>query len=86
MTIDKDRCVKIPIWLVSIVLPIVITLITSYMVITNKTAKLEADNEYNKHQIEILHQSKANQETIQLVLTKLNDIDKKLEDHISNCK
>lgn len=83
MTIDKDKVIKIPIWLVSIVLPLFIALITSYVVITSRTSTLEADNTYNKKQIELLQTQKADKDVINLVLKKLDDIDNKLETHMN---
>ena len=85
MTIDKSKTINIPVWLVSVALPLIIALITSYVVMTSRTAGLEADNAYNKQQIEMIHQSKADKDIINLVMKKLDQIDTKLEVHLDEC-
>lgn len=86
MTIDKSKTINIPVWLVSVIVPIVITLLTSFGVLTSAKATLETRAKRNEQDIETLRKEKIQRDEFTLVIQKLNSIETKLDAHIQNNK
>lgn len=79
MTIEKDRFIKIPIWLVVVVLPITIALITAYGINKATNAKIQQQIEQQEKELE----KKADKATMDYVQGQLDRIEKKIDDHMS---
>lgn len=89
MTIEKDKYIKIPIWLVSIVLPAIITIGGGYT--TFRLAFQDTKNkvEYHEKQLEKLPtqlNTKVDRVEFNLVMEQLKEINRKLDRHIEQHK
>lgn len=81
MTIDKNKTINIPIWLVSILLPLLVTIVTSLGILASTKATLELKASRNSQDIETLRKEKVSRDEFNLIIDKLNTIDKKFDIH-----
>lgn len=79
MTVDKDRYIKIPIWLVSVFLPILIALIISFGAYKVSSATFETKIKRNEQEIE----KRVTRDEFDLVLKGIERIENKLDKHIT---
>jgi hypothetical protein len=82
MTIEKDRVIRIPIWFVSIILPLIIAIITSYGMMTSKAATQDAKIQNIEKQLD----NKADLKDCQYIKETLNDIRTDLKKHMDENK
>jgi hypothetical protein len=90
MTIEKSKTINIPVWLVSIIMPLIVTLITTWGILSGTVAELKLQARTNKDNIETLHSEKIdrnefNQVTKQLedIKAGVKDLGRKLDDHMN---
>jgi uncharacterized ion transporter superfamily protein YfcC len=79
MTLNKEKTINIPIWLVSIFIPILMAVSTTYIINREKFSRIQINTEMNNKQIEDLRKEKVNRDEFQLVLQQLDRIEHKLE-------
>lgn len=80
MTVDKDRTVKIPIWLISFIVPFIVAGIVSFGAYKATSAKF--DTKIIRNEIEI--EKRVTEDEFNLVIKQLDRIEKKLDEHIQN--
>lgn len=79
MTIDKEKTINIPVWLVSFILPIIVALLASYGVMTSTDATQKAKMEMLEKSVDNLDATKVERNEFNMVIQKLNDIEQKLD-------
>ena len=87
MTIEKDKYVKIPVWLVAVVLPLLIASITTYATNRASNAKLDKQVEINTQKWDELPaylDKKVDRTEFIIIQNQLNRIEEKLDNHISD--
>lgn len=83
MTFDKTKTINIPVWLISIVLPLIIAIITSYGIMTASAATTKIKIETLQREVEKIEAGKVERFEFNLIIDKLNSIDKKIDAHIT---
>ena len=86
MTIDKSKTVTLPVWLISVLLSLLITGFTTWGMLSSTKATLELKAQRNEQDIRNLQTEKVNKDVFETVLTKLNEINKKLDEHVKETK
>ena len=89
MTIDKDRFVKIPIWLVSIVLPLLIAAFAGFVTDQVMSAGDRKQIEVNTKRLDYIPyqlENKVDRREFEIFKDQLNRIEDKLDNHMSNIK
>lgn len=91
MTIDKSKTIVIPVWLISVIMSLLVTGFTTWGVISATKATLEVRTSRTERDIELMQKEKADRIETAMVMEQLKDIksgikdlNKKLDDHISN--
>lgn len=82
MTIDKKRTVVLPVWLISVLAPVLLTVIGYSIGIATVHAKTETDMNYVKDEVKQLYERKASRESVVLMQGTLIRIESKLDRHI----
>lgn len=75
MTVERDRFIKIPVWLVVVLLPMAIALVTAYGINKASTAKIQMQVETQAKELE----KKADKERIEQMNTRLDRMEDKLD-------
>lgn len=75
MTVERDRFIKIPVWLVVVLLPMAIALVTAYGINKASTAKIQMQVETQAKELE----KKANKEQMEQMNTRLDRMEEKLD-------
>lgn len=75
MTVERDRFIKIPVWLVVVLLPMAIALVTAYGINKASTAKIQMQVEMQAKELE----KKADKERIEQMNTRLDRMEDKLD-------
>lgn len=75
MTVERDRFIKIPVWLVIVLLPMAIALVTAYGINKASTAKIQMQVEMQAKELE----KKADKERIEQMNTRLDRMEDKLD-------
>lgn len=75
MTVERDRFIKIPVWLVVVLLPMAIALVTAYGINKATTAKIQMQVETQAKELE----KKADKERIEQMNTRLDRMEDKLD-------
>lgn len=75
MTVERDRFIKIPVWLVVVLLPMAIALVTAYGINKATTAKIQMQVETQAKELE----KKADKERIEQMNTRLDRMEEKLD-------
>lgn len=75
MTVERDRFIKIPVWLVVVLLPMAIALVTAYGINKASTAKIQMQVEMQAKELE----KKADKERIEQMNTRLDRMEEKLD-------
>ena len=75
MTVERDRFIKIPVWLVIVLLPMAIALVTAYGINKASTAKIQMQVEMQAKELE----KKADKERIEQMNTRLDRMEEKLD-------
>jgi hypothetical protein len=78
MTIDKDKTVKIPVWLIVVILPLVISVGAAITTSQINMASTKRQVEVNTKVLE----QKANQGEFEIIKAQLNRIETKIDKHI----
>lgn len=86
MTIDKSKTVTLPVWLISVIISLLVTGFTTWGMLASTKATLELKAERNEKDIRNLQDEKVSKDNFQMVLEKLNSIDKKLDEHVKETK
>jgi hypothetical protein len=73
----------VPIWVLSIALGLIASLLTTWGILQATKANLEVRAKRNEEDIRCLQQDKVNKAEFEIVYTMLRNIDKKLDEHIS---
>ena len=91
MTIERDKTINIPVWLVSIIVPILLAGLSAYVITTNtysshKEKLYNHENRLNSidSKINEIEEKKADITVLNLVLDKLNKIEDKIDQHITS--
>lgn len=79
MTIPKEKTINIPIWLVSILLPLLIGAGGAYVTYNNQAARTEFKTIENSKQIELIQKDKVGRDEFNLILKQLDRIEDKLD-------
>jgi len=79
MTIDKSKSIEVPVWLVSVILSILF----SAFVVWGGIAQGKISLNRAEKDIETLRQEKVNRQEFNIVIDKLNIIERKLDTHIA---
>ena len=82
MTVDKREQITLPAWLVSVLVSLVFTGLATWGIISAKAATLEVRATHNELNIETLRKEKVSRDELNLILDKLNSLDKKFDDYI----
>jgi hypothetical protein len=90
MTVDRTKYFKIPLWLVAILLPILISGISTAIVYGIQSTQNNVKIEVCQKEIDKLDEKKVDKDVLSMVLEILREIkssqkeiDKKLEDHMN---
>lgn len=83
MAINRNESIVIPVWLIGILLPIIISIVVSYGVMTAGKATLDERSVKNAFEIETLKQNKVDRNEMNLIILSLTRIEGKLDEHIS---
>lgn len=75
MTVERDRFIKIPVWLVVVLLPMAIALVTAYGINKASTAKIQMQVEMQAKELE----KKADKERMEQMNTRLDRMEEKLD-------
>jgi hypothetical protein len=84
MTVDRTKFIKIPIWLFSVLLPLLIAIVTSVIAYSASSAEDSTRIDGLEKNVDKLDGTKVDKEVFDLVLKKLDSIEKKLDEHINN--
>jgi len=84
MTFDRREVVKIPVWLVSILLPMLISGIVAISVFAAGKATIDEKVKQTEIQIDKLDAEKTDRTEMNLILLQLSRIEKKVDDHASH--
>lgn len=80
MTISKERTINIPVWLVSILLPLIIGVAGTFVTYNVKSAETEFKTNANSKQIELIQNDKIGRNEFNLIIKQLDRIEDKLDD------
>ena len=86
MTFDRREVIKIPVWLVSILLPMLISAIVAISVFAAGKATLDEKVKQTESSIEKLDAKKTDRTEMNMILLQLSRIEKKVDDHASHDK
>lgn len=79
MTISNEKKIILPVWLVSTIISLLVTLVTVWGLITAKAAAIEVRVQHNETNIKEVKETKVGREEFKLLLDKLNSIEKKID-------
>ena len=89
MTIEKNKTITLPVWLVSVIISLLATGFTTWGIVSASKATLELRATHNENNIKGLQDNKVERSEFNLVLNKLNSlesgqirIETKLDKHI----
>jgi len=82
MTIDKKEVITLPKWLVILVLPMIVSLVVSFGLMSETKATLETKAHRNEAEIQKLYDQKTDRNEMNLLINTLNRIENKLDSHI----
>lgn len=83
MTINKSEVITLPKWLVILVLPMIISLVTAYGLFRANSARVDEKLISTKQELLRIDNSKASKDEFNLVKEQLNRIEKKIDDHMN---
>ena len=83
MTVDREKVIKIPFWLIAYIIPAIVALITTSTMLSATKATLETKSTRNELEIQKLDQSKMDRTEMNLLIKQLDRIEDKLDQHIS---
>ena len=78
MTFDRNSVIKIPIWLIAVALPIILSILTAILVSNASSAVTRSHVEINAEQIK----ENVNKSEFEIIRGQLNRIEGKLDDHL----
>lgn len=84
ISILAEGNVVIPVWVISIFLTVLVSLLTTWGILTATKANLEVRAKRNEDDIQRLASEKADKTVLGMICESLNRIEKKLDDHIDN--
>ncbi len=84
MTVEKNERISVPLWLASVIAPLIVAVCTTLMVNAATTAELKLQAKTNKENIDTLRSEKADKETFEIIQEQLIRIERKLDQHILN--
>lgn len=79
MTINKESVVRIPTWIITVIIGIALPLITSYGFYRSQSARQDEKTANQKESIHELQQSKVDRTEFILVKEQLNRIEEKID-------
>ena len=79
MTLQKDKTITIPMPLFTALITILISFVTAWGLISAKTALFETKTNRNELEIRILQDNKVSKDQFQLVLQRLDNLEKKID-------
>lgn len=79
MTIQKDKTINIPIWLVSIVLPLLIAVFSSYVINETRYQDIKTKTEIYNEDIKTIKSNKVERMEFEILKQQLNRIEDKLD-------
>jgi len=79
MTIDRTKQVSVPMWLVSVMGSV----LTASFIVWGVLSSLKSKQEMQNQTIETLRREKVDRNEFNIVMTKLNSIEMKLDNHIA---
>jgi lipopolysaccharide export LptBFGC system permease protein LptF len=86
MTLNKDKQIILPVWLISVLISLLITGASTWGIISSKSATLEIRASHNEQNIKELQEKKVSREEMNLILEQLNRIEGKLDKHVLESK
>lgn len=86
MTVDRNSTIKIPTWIITVALPMVVAGVISYGV--NKANEARTDEKISQHSVAIktIQETKVDRNEQNLILNSLQRIEEKLDRHIEGSK
>jgi hypothetical protein len=79
VTLNKDNTIKIPTWLITVIIGIALPLVTSYGFYKSQSARQDETVKNQKESIIELKVSKVDRSEFQLVIQQLNRIEEKID-------
>ena len=84
MTINHDKEVKVPAWIFSVIVPILITIFGYSIAVTKANAMTSAQVEQMQSRIDYLEKTKASTERVEDLIGTLIRIEMKLDNYIQH--
>ena len=78
-----EGTVFVPAWIISIILGVLVSLLTTWGILTATKANLEVRAKRNEDDIQRLASEKADKTILEMIRDSLNRIEKKLDEHIN---
>lgn len=78
-----EGSIIVPVWVISIVIGFLASLLTTWGVLQATKANLEVRAKRNEEDIQNIQKEKVNKSEFQMVYKMLQNIDKKLDEHIN---
>jgi len=79
MTIEHEKEIRIPVWVVSIVIPLVISILSFVFTMSATSSKYGVKINRNEKEIEVLKTQKTDNKTVDMIVIQLNRIENKLD-------
>jgi lipopolysaccharide export LptBFGC system permease protein LptF len=84
--IVSEHTVAIPVWLISLLVGLIASLLTSWGVISSARASLEVRAKHNEEDIKSLKEEKVDNKQFDIIVNQLNRMEKKLDEHIKESR
>lgn len=84
MTIEKDKVVRIPIWVISVLLPVLVAGVISFGQYKYSSGRTETKLDHIELKINSIEQTKVDSKTFDMLIQRLDRIDDRLERIESN--
>jgi len=86
MTLERDKYIKIPTWILTLLLPGLVSLTVAYGAWNYTKGKIETRNEKHEQEIKTLQETKVDRNEFTQFMNSLNRIENKLDSHIDRDK
>jgi len=83
VSVMAEGTVFVPAWIISIILGVLVSLLTTWGILTATKANLEVRAKRNEDDIQRLASEKADKTILEMIRDSLNRIEKKLDEHIN---
>jgi peptidoglycan hydrolase CwlO-like protein len=84
MTIQQEKSIKVPVWLFSTAMPILISAISYFVVTSNSNARSQVQIQQLQAEISELKANKTDIKVFELLQAQMNRIEGKLDSYMKN--